>query len=150
MDSYRIDFCYNKVRFDVLYFAGQIPYLLILGVRAKTFYFEIEISSNLDISTYLGDKYSRLCEVLGLQYDPNNPFKPKCFFEEFNKQVPRTAYRDRRPKPHEIAPFRRKVEDADKIYFAGWRRNNIHGDHVRPENLEKTRSWLASIPNMSA
>nr|WP_309248295.1 DUF6037 family protein [Bacillus nakamurai] len=41
---------------------------------------------------------------------------------------------------HEIAELNPTYEDSEKIYFKGWRDNNIRGKKVR--NLQKTRECL--------
>ncbi len=95
-------------------------------------------------STMSHEKYSELCRILGLQYDPTNKFKPMYFFSEFNKNIPQKADRKNIPKPHEIAGYRKDVEEADKIYFMGWLDNTTNDNKVTRKNLEKTRLLLGN------
>ncbi|NEN83073.1 DUF6037 family protein [Paenibacillus elgii] len=143
LKRYRFGFRYNNVAFDVFFFIDESPYKLMFGVKAENFYFEVDVKKGFVIdSTLSHEKYSELCRILGLQYDPINKFKPIYFFSEFNKNIPQKADRKNTPKPHEIAGYRKDVEEADKIYFMGWLDNTTNDKKVTPKNLEKTRLLL--------
>ncbi|WP_195571769.1 DUF6037 family protein [Paenibacillus sp. 1001270B_150601_E10] len=143
LKRYRFGFKYNNVTFDVFFFIDESPYKLMFGVKAENFYFEMDIKKGFVIDPTLPkDKYSELCRILGLQFDPTNKFKPAYFFAEFNKNIPVKADKKNTPKPHEIAVYRTDVEEADKIYFMGWLDNTINGNKVTLKNLEKTRLLL--------
>ena len=70
--------------------------------------------------------------------DSGHHLIPKELFEEFDKAIPTSAAQVRRPEPHEML-LRRDVEEADKIYFCGWRTYPTSGRRPSPENLWKTR-----------
>lgn len=70
------------------------------------------------------------------------PFRTGKFFAEFNEKIPATATDRARVLPHQIASYRRDVEEADKKYFCGWRNNKLENKKVTLKNLEKTRALI--------
>ncbi len=141
---YKFQFQRNNVVFDVIFFTDSNPYSLLFGARGHNFSFEISVEKGFLINENKLPKevYSRLAKVLGLKYDPNNKFRPIFFFEDFNKSIPSSAHPRNIPKPHEIAMYRRDVEETHKIYFCGWRDNTSRGQNATEENLEKTKKLL--------
>lgn len=143
IDRYRFEYAAGKANFDVFFFIDGSPYILLFGVKGANFSFEIAVKKGFVIDPSLDrETYKKLCEVLGLVFDPNNPFKPANFFAEFNKHIPQEASIHNKVYPHQIAQYKRVVEEANKIYFFGWRDNTKRGENVRPENLDKTREYL--------
>ena len=111
-------------------------YLSTLGKNPIVF--EIEIDEKYCAKTYIED-YKELILYLEIKYDPNHTFKPIDLFEALNNKIPKKF--QRKPNCSEVvsvASKRRRVEEADKIYFCGWR-NNPTGDNVSEMNIEKTR-----------
>lgn len=143
LERYKIPFNYNNVSFDVFFFIDETPFILMFGVKALNFYFEVEVNNGFLINPILDKEvYYKLIEILNLNSNSNNPFKPQYFFEEFNKKIPGNISVNNKPKPHEIAQFRRDVEENEKIYFLGWKDNNLNNENVSPENLYKTKRLL--------
>ncbi|WP_045858732.1 DUF6037 family protein [Teredinibacter purpureus] len=143
IDRYRFDYKAGKATFDVFFFIDSSPYLLLFGVKAENFSFELEVLNGFVIETKIdNDTYKRLCKVLGLEFDPNRPFSTWNFFKEFNSKIPLTANTSNPVKPQDIAPYQSVAEEADKIYFVGWRDNSKWGTQVQDSNLEKTRKLL--------
>ncbi|TKI86364.1 DUF6037 family protein [Bacillus mycoides] len=139
---YRFDFTFNKVTFDVFFFVDESPFKLMFGAKLKNFYFELDVKPGFVINTYLGEKYSELCKVLGLEYNPDNHFQTKDFFTVFNQKIPVSVNVNNLPQPHEIATYRKDVEESDKIYFWGWLPHLTTGKSASPENLKKTEKIL--------
>jgi len=143
IERYRFTFEYRNVKFDVFLLIDESPFILMFGVKAKNIYFEIEVKRGFNVNdTIPKETYKKLCEALGLKYDPMNKFKPSDFFTEFNKRIPHKFNTRNKAKPHEIGTYRKKYEESEKIYFIGWRDNNIRNESVRPRNLEKTRTLI--------
>lgn len=144
IDRYKFPFTYNKVNFDVFFLIDSSPFILMFGVKAHNFYFELEVKNGFYISDKISqDKYKELCEILGLQYDPNNPFKPSYFFNEFNKSIPKKMKIKAKVLPQDIGYYKKQVEESDRIYFIGWRNNNVAREEVSEDNLEKTRQLIS-------
>lgn len=122
--------------FDVIFLSDGIPYRLLFGAIAANAFFTIEVSENYAISTYLGEDYYSLIKALDLRFREGEKFSPASFFEHFNTKIPSRASRGGTPTKEELAPFTRDVEEADKIFFCGWRLNS--GAHVTQKNLNKT------------
>ena len=124
IERYKFEYKASKAVFDVFFFIDGSPFLLLFGVKAENFSFELEVNNgfvidhNIDRSTY-----KRLCEVLGLEFDPKRPFSPWNFFSEFNGKIPEQAFEHQKAKPHDVAQYKNIAEEADKIYFVGWRDN---------------------------
>lgn len=133
----------NKAVFSIIYIIDSTPHALAIGVRNKNLFFEVAVKKGFIINPYLGDKYGDICEALGLTSSPSQPFSPKKFYEEINSKIPNTTSPRQLPKPRDFAPYRKDVEEPEKIYFYDWRDNTIRGEKVRPKNLAKTKQWLS-------
>ena len=143
IDRYHFDYKAGKATFDVFFFIDSSPYLLLFGVKAENFSFELDVQSGFVIDTKIdNDVYKRLCKILGLKFDPERPFSTWHFFKEFNSKIPLIANASNSVKPQDIAPYQLVAEEADKIYFARWRDNSKWGTKVKDINLEKTRKLL--------
>ena len=132
-------FEYNKKNFSCIFLTDIIPYrlyLTTLGLNPDIY--EFEIREGYLVDCYMDD-YKKLVAYLQLKYDPNHKFTPIDFFEALNKKIPKEihcipSYSD----VIVIASKKRSIEDADKIYFCGWRRNT--NGKVTEKNYEKTLS----------
>lgn len=134
------DFEYNCKKFSCIFITDVIPYRLYVTTLGKNpIVFELEVEKGYMVKSYLDD-YKKLIEYLGLKYSPDHIFKPSDFFAALNKSIPKNF----RNKPSytevlRVVSKKRRIEEADKIYFCGWY-SNPDGKFVRPENLEKTRN----------
>jgi hypothetical protein len=131
---------YNGKSFNCILLTDIIPYRLYfttLGSVPKVFEFEIE--KGYKVKCYI-DGYKMLIEYLDIKYDPKHKFLPFDFFKAINNKIPKEfkAHPDYKETLMVIAK-RRKIEEEEKIYFCGWRRNAI-GQNVSEKNYEKTRS----------
>ncbi|MCT7295579.1 DUF6037 family protein [Ralstonia sp. CHL-2022] len=143
MDRYRFRHKHGRAEFDVMFFTDSAPYLLLFGVRGHALAFDFEVHRGYQVDPTLpNDKYKALCRVLGLSFDPNNPFSVKAFLSDFDARLPTEASTDGRVKPEDLAPYRRDVDEAHKIYFMGWRNHKGHETDVTDKNLTKTRTLL--------
>lgn len=144
IDRYKFDFLFNGKRFDVLYFIDEEPHKLAVGIKSHNFYFEKEVKIGYKIKPFFDEgDYSKFCEIMGFKFDEKSPFSPSIFFKELNASVPEVAYKNKIPKPHEVAEFRKDVEESEKIFFVGWLDNRIRGRKVSEDNLKKTRRLLS-------
>lgn len=143
IDRYRFEYKCGRAVFDVFFFIDGSPFLLLFGVKAENFSFEIDVQNGFVIDHKLDhDTYKRLCEILGLEYDPERPFSPWNFFSEFNSKIPGSAIATQTAQPHDVALYKRIVEEEDKKYFVGWRDNKKWGTNVQQSNLDKTRELM--------
>ncbi|ROS05583.1 hypothetical protein EDC56_1122 [Sinobacterium caligoides] len=128
---------------DVFFFIDDKPFVLLFGVKAANFSFEVEVGKGFAIDPQLDPAtYKNLCAALGLKYDPENPFKPFDFFKEFNKSIPGQAASSQKADPHDVVIYRPDVDEADKVYFLKWRDNTKRGENVQSVNLDKTSKLL--------
>lgn len=132
-------FTYNSKDFSCIFLTDIKPMRLYLSTLGKNpIVFEIEIDEKYCAKTYIED-YKELILYLEIKYNPNHTFKPVDLFEALNNKIPKKF--QRKPNCSEVvsvASKRRRVEEADKIYFCGWR-NNPTGYNVSEMNIEKTR-----------
>ena len=143
MDRYKFSFVYNDVNFDVIFFTDKIPFMLMFGVKVHNFYFEVAVQKGFIISDSMNSNdYNNLVRILNLNHNASNPFKPKYFFQKFNERIPNSASIKNRPRGSEVAYYKRDLEEADRIYFCGWRDNTIQNENVSEDNLNKTRTLL--------
>ena len=94
------------------------------------------------IQNYPGKDYYKLCDVLGLENDPDNRFSTNVFFEEFNKKLPVGVLQENNVVPY-TPRTRNDVPDSEKNYFWYWK---VHKDKtgVSTRNLKKTAALLGS------
>lgn len=110
----------NNVIFKTIYFIDSVPHSLAIGVVNENLFFEIPIEKGFRINTFLDkNTYNKICKILGITFDQDNPFSSKKFFDEIHKQIPTSVSLNNVPKSSDIAPFKNDVEEADKIYFCG-------------------------------
>jgi Family of unknown function (DUF6037) len=141
IERYRLEYKVGKAVFDIFFFTDGSPFLLLFGVKIENFSFELEVMPGFVINHQLDrDTYKGLCQVLGLEYNPERPFSPWNFFSEFNSRIPQQSSASQKAKPQDVAPYRSFTEEPDKVYFCGWRDNDKRGEKV--QNLEKTRALL--------
>ncbi|EOP32245.1 MULTISPECIES: DUF6037 family protein [Bacillus] len=132
----------NKAIFSIIYFIDSKPHKLAIGIHAKNVFFEIPVNKGFTIKAYIDKHYKDVYEALGLSPNSTNPFSSRAFFEEINKRIPTTTNPGNTPKPRDVIYFRKDVEEAEKIYFFGWKDNDIRGEKLSDENLHKTRQLL--------
>jgi hypothetical protein len=143
LSRYKFEYKVGKAVFDIFFFIDTDPWELLFGAKGKNFSFTKEVNRGFIIDpSFDRETYKRLCEVLGLAYNPSRKFSPVKFFEEFNRNIPAKANPQNNPKPHNIAIYRKNVEESEKIYFCGWRDNASAGKKVTESNLEKTLKIL--------
>jgi Family of unknown function (DUF6037) len=142
IERYRFEYKVRVAVFDVFFFTDESPFLLLFGVKAKNFCFDLKVDPSSFVIDHLLDPltYKGLCKVLELEYDPENKFSPWKFFFEFNSKIPKVAFANQKSKPQDVARYRSFSEEPDKVYFCGWRDNDKRGDKV--QNLDKTRALL--------
>ncbi|WP_020161271.1 DUF6037 family protein [Methylobacter marinus] len=134
----RFVFNFRNLEFSVVYIAENFPHILLFGCIAHQLFLVLEVNDRYEIATYLGDNYRALVDALNLEYDPNNPFRPNVFFDEFSLAIPMTANANNTPTMTEVAVLSRDVEEADKIHFCGWRPHDGVNSNARSGNLHKT------------
>lgn len=131
---------YNMKTFSCIFLLDVEPfrlYLTTLGLNPLVIEFEID-QSTYEISGYI-DKYKELLSYLELKYDPNHKFMPKDFLKDLDNHIPHyftiaPSYTD----VIRIASHTRKVEECNKVYFCGWKKNP-KSYNVSDFNYEKTR-----------
>lgn len=141
----RVKFSYThgSVTFDVIFFIDQTPFSLLFGAKQHNLAFELVVNKGFTVTCELPrETYKALCKALGLTYDPNNKFSVTSFLANFDNCIPAAFDSRLSVAPHDIAVYRRDVEESAKIYFYGWRDNNLRGDHVSEKNLYKTKRLL--------
>lgn len=144
MDRYRFEYAYGQAHFDVIFLADEVPYILLLGLRGGSIAFEFEVTADYIVQSVYMDRgdYQTLVRLLGIKYDPSSTFRPAHFLEWVDRAAPAVALPAHRPKPADVARFRREVEESEKIHFLKWQHypGGIRGP--TEENLAKTRKLL--------
>lgn len=132
----------NKIEFDIFFDIGTNPFRLGFLLIESNFELWLDVQQGFRISTMLErEKLKELRELLGLKFDPNNPFSTKSFFEEFNSKIPNTPPHYKKEQRDRIVLYSFSIEEPDKLYYAGiieW--DKMQSGRKRSfENLEKTR-----------
>lgn len=107
-----------------------------LGVTAPWSYsFDVHRGKPWWIKGWIEDSsYRRLCQILGLEYDPAHPFRPGDFISDIDS----AAYAADNGVVVEAPPSSDSTDDADRIYFVGYY-SNPWPNKPRAENKAKTR-----------
>ncbi len=139
-DRATFPFEFNGKGFGCIFLTDIVPYRLYLTTLGlDPVVFELEIEKGYVAKCFIDD-YKKLVEYLQIKYDPMHKFVPFDFFKALNDKIPKEF--KKRPNYADvlkIASKRRKIEEKDKRFFCGWKRNPA-GRNVQNENLEKTRS----------
>jgi hypothetical protein len=133
----------RKAELEVAYIIDVDPNVLLIGVTGVTpFAFEVEVDRRGQVIPFLapGD-LGALLDALGVERGPERRFSVRGFFEYLDSRVPEHAGPVDAPQPDFVARFWDDVEEADKVYFVGWRNNPV-GAHVTAENLAKTERLI--------
>lgn len=142
---------FNHKTFSCIFIIDTIPYQLYIStLGVAPFTFQVDILKGYKINPILDNEiYRALIEYLELKYDPKKKFSPIAFFDHINKKLPFVQINNvNTASVLKTVSRTKKVEEADKVYFCGWRHNNIRCN-VTPENLEKTRiAFGDKISNM--
>ncbi|HCC6342180.1 DUF6037 family protein [Citrobacter amalonaticus] len=130
---------HNQVVFDVMFFTDGAPYKLLFGAIGERCCFVVNVQRGYNIDPFLQPKsaYNDLCRVLGIEYDPDNPFSTAKFFRHFAENIPDSISSTKEP----LVPSKTQaeiVDDGNKIFFSHWRNNGL-SSHVTNLNLTKTR-----------
>ncbi len=136
------DYLTSGVRFEVFFDIYETPFKLIFVVREQNYRLSIDVQKGFVIDPILNkDEYRALAQVLGLTYDPKNPFSPPKFFIDFNKHIPEHApYKV--PKEQVYRFYESDIEEADRIFYKTkieWNKLPNSKGNVTEKNLFKTR-----------
>jgi len=130
---------HNNIIFDVIFFTDSHPFQLLFGAVGHKCSFIFDVTEGYQVAPVITPRsaYYELCRILGLTYDPDNPFKPQNFLNHFSEHIPSTVTAVNKPVglPMQSAEI---VNDGDKIHFSHWKNNGESG-HVTEQNLEKTQ-----------
>lgn len=105
---------------------------------------DIQVDNNFNVINGLflaNDIYEKLRVYLEIKTGRENPFRPANFIQNLDAVTP-TKFNGNRPTRHEVAALSvatspNLYEDADKIYFCGWRKNPA-GSSVSRKNQNKS------------
>lgn len=137
--TFHIEF--NSKVFSCIFIIDQVPYeLYITTLGIDPFTFKLDVLKGFMINPILDNAiYRELIKYLELKYNPKNKFSTTAFFNHINKVLPLvTISKVSTSLVLQTVSKTKKIEEANKIYFLGWRHNNANCN-VTPENLEKTQ-----------
>ncbi|MDD1503497.1 DUF6037 family protein [Lysinibacillus sp. CNPSo 3705] len=157
LDYQVFGFKYNKIEFSALLIYEVKDFNNLNSIKSYTLtIFKKETAENmrfdlvkqknaLFINSYFPNyrEITNFLEHKNINYDPNNPFKPKDFFTYVDKNSPINAnnnYLDRKI----CAKYYPTIKDneQDKVYFYSFRDNRKHGQNRSPENYWKTEMLI--------
>jgi hypothetical protein len=143
IERMRMAYRHGRVEFDVFVFTDEAPFCVLFGAKRINLAFELAVRPGFEIDTFLAPPtYKALCKALDVTFDPEKPFSVRAFLQHFSRSIPQALPEDCEALPHEVAAYRRDVEDSARIYFCGWRDNTAHGERVSETNLHKTQRLL--------
>ncbi|MEF7497255.1 DUF6037 family protein [Lysinibacillus sphaericus] len=152
------DFKYNNIEFSALLIYevkdftnlnSKKSYTLSIfkkGTVENMSFDLVQKNNALFINSYLEDRYKKITNFLdhkNINYDPNNPFKPRNFFMYVDRNSPTNAnnnFLDRKICAKYYPTT--KNNEQDKVYFYSFRDNNKYGQNRSPENYWKTEMFI--------
>lgn len=119
-------------------------HLFVTALGQNPFTIDIQVDNNFNVINGLflaNDIYEKLRVYLEIKTGWENPFRPANFIQNLDAVTP-TKFNGNRPTRHEVAALSvatspNLYEDADKIYFCGWRKNPA-GSCVSRKNQNKS------------
>lgn len=119
-------------------------HLFVTALGQNPFTIDIQVDNNFNVINGLflaNDIYEKLREYLEIKSGWENPFRPANFIQNLDTVTP-TKFNGNRPTRHEVAALSvatspNLYEDADRIYFCGWRKNPA-GSFVSRKNQNKS------------
>ena len=119
-------------------------HLFVTALGQNPFTIDIQVDNNFNVINGLflaNDIYEKLRVCLEIKTGWENPFRPANFIQNLDAVTP-TKFNGNRPTRHEVAALSvatspNLYEDADKIYFCGWRKNPA-GSSVSRKNQNKS------------
>lgn len=119
-------------------------HLFVTALGQNPFTIDIQVDNNFNVINGLflaNDIYEKLRVYLEIKTGWENPFRPANFIQNLDAVTP-TKFNGNRPTRHEVAALSvatspNLYEDADKIYFCGWRKNPA-GSSVSRKNQNKS------------
>ena len=132
-------FTYNSKQLSCIFIIDVNPYMLILAPLGADFAINISINEDFTANTYINNHFRELINFLELKYDPENKFRPLTLFEVINSNIPDDNYQQTNYTTIiRTASLAQDIEEADKIYFCGFR-NNGKNETVSNRNYIKTK-----------
>ena len=134
----------NRAVFDVFLLTDTNPFELMFGFVGGQFFLPVQVLRGYQVGIKLAPRiYTELCRVLGLTYDPDNPFSPRAFFNDPNHAIPPNLNQAAEPQPDVLAGYHYNLEDPETIYFVCRRpHGDAKGRCVTNRNLCKSRHLL--------
>ena len=138
------DYTHNGIEFSVMFDVNE-PFKLTFIKKRSALYLILDVSTDYEINTYLGDKLQILKDMLELK-DGTTKFSTNKFFEEFNQRIPH-AISNREISKSTLSRVY-NCEESEKIYIKelrDWDKYPHLEKHATPENREKTRLLYPEI-----
>lgn len=128
---------YNSRIIDIILFLDVTPYQMLIGVEGTQVGFVTNISKMGEVEDWI-HRYYELRIALGIHGKNGCHFTPTILFGIIDQNAPAYAQQKFTPLITSRYKYIRDVEEADKVYFCGWRFNGVNGT-VKLANLEKTK-----------
>lgn len=144
IDRCKFRYQVNHLTFDCLYLIDITPFELVMGCLGHNFALFFDVTRGFQIKPYIDDRetFFDLLNALRANGDSDYQLNIKEFLEEFNKHIPDTASATTPATSQDIVRYYSNIEDADKVYFCGWRNNSARGENVSEKNLRKTQLMM--------
>lgn len=127
---------YAKITFDVIYDVGQAPFEMIIGAYTYNWSSRLKIQPGY-LTVMKNTDYYALLKILHLTYKGDG-FSSIMFLKYIAAHSPHKCSAVR-PSPALLSRYR-KVDEQNKIYFAGWVLHITDGKMAK--NFDKTEKLL--------
>ncbi len=132
----------GAAEFDCLFSVRGEPYHFAMTSRGEhPVFLGFPVHNGYKISTYLGDKYSDVLNLLRVDGRSGESFTPTNWFSQIDQQIP-TRASSKEPSSNEIARLRPDLEESDKPYFDTWIYHTEKS--FTAQNLQKTTHLIGA------
>lgn len=135
----QFQFTLKGVSLDIIYVIDTEPFQLLVGIKTHNFFFTVPVIEGFRVEGLDNPTFYGLMRILGFE-KRGEKYHSLKFLKDVDNHAPRFV--SKKPvQPHEwfaVLPpeQRRKVDEADKIYFVRW---DYHlNDGRKARNFEKT------------
>ncbi|WP_246058918.1 DUF6037 family protein [Campylobacter troglodytis] len=148
-ETYAIfDYRHNKIKLVILFDTKTTPFYLLLIKKHSTQTLLLDVEYGFNLSTFLGNKYQLLLQILEIQSGKTNPFSPKVFFKELNDKIPTNIHHyEPDYETRKLISYAKNYEEKDKVFICGcmdWDKIK-NGKTYTQANREKTKILYPNV-----
>ncbi|MES0871531.1 DUF6037 family protein [Pseudovibrio sp. SCP19] len=141
---YKFRYELNHLIFECIFIIDVKPFELAMGCLGHNFVLIFQVENGFKVEPFIKPEktFWALINALKTHESSEHKFRVIEFLNELNSNIPAQVRENGRVTERDIVRLYPDIEEPERIYFCGWRNNNLCGSNVTLKNLEKTRRLL--------